>query len=75
MSAYHVPMIYDMLFGVDAQQNVHPQMVGKYALSEDKLMWTFELRDGLSFHDGTEVTSADVVPSTRRLAARNTVNT
>jgi peptide/nickel transport system substrate-binding protein len=71
MSAYHGAMVYDTLFGVDAKDTPQPQMVGKYGLSDDKLTWTFELRDGLKFHDGTAVTSADVVPSIRRWAARD----
>ncbi|WP_314963817.1 ABC transporter substrate-binding protein [Bradyrhizobium cosmicum] len=70
-SAYHGVMVYDTLFGIDAQQQPQPQMVGKYGLSDDKLTWTFELRDGLNFHDGTAVTCADVVPSIRRWAARD----
>ncbi len=71
MSAYAGGMIYDTLFGVDAKGEAQPQMVGKYGLSDDKLTWTFELRDGLKWHDGTPVTSADVVPSIRRWAARD----
>lgn len=71
MSHYHAGMVYDTLFGVDAEQNPQPQMVGKYGLSDDRLTWNFELRDGLKFHDGTPVTSADVVPSIRRWAARD----
>ncbi|MVT55644.1 ABC transporter substrate-binding protein [Bradyrhizobium yuanmingense] len=70
-SAYHGVMVYDTLFGVDAQQNPQPQMVGKYGLSDNKLTWTFELRDGLKFYDGTGVTTADVIPSIRRWAARD----
>ncbi|MFK4380908.1 ABC transporter substrate-binding protein [Bradyrhizobium sp. USDA 223] len=70
ISAYHGAMVYDTLFGVDGQQNPRPQMVGKYGLSDDKLTWTFQLRDGLKFHDGAAVTSRDVVPSIRRWAAR-----
>ena len=35
-------------------------MVGKYEISEDKLNYTFTLRDGLKFHDGSPVTSKDV---------------
>ena len=46
-------MIYDTLFGVDAKCEPQPQMVGKWGLSDDKLTYTFELRDGLKFHDGT----------------------
>src|SRR6185369_13084404 len=37
----------------------------------DKLTWTFELRDGLKWTDGTAVTTADVIPSLKRWAARD----
>lgn len=66
----HAFMVYDTLFGVDLQQVPRPQMVGRYGLSDDKLTWTFELRDGIRFHDGTEVTTADVIPSIHRWGAR-----
>ena len=71
MSAYHGGMVYDTLFGIDAGQNPQPQMVGKWGVSDDKLTYTFELRDGLKWHDGTPVTTADVVPSLKRWAARD----
>ncbi|MCW3475263.1 ABC transporter substrate-binding protein [Limobrevibacterium gyesilva] len=71
MSAYHGAMVYDTLFGIDGEEAPQPQMVGKYGASDDKLTWTFELRDGLRWHDGTAVTTADVVPSLKRWAARN----
>ena len=71
ISAYHGAMIYDTLFGLDANFNPQPQMVNKWGLSDDKLTYTFELRDGLKFSDGTAVTSADCVASVRRWAARS----
>ena len=71
MSAYHGALIYDTLFGIDGHEVPQPQMVGKYGSSDDKMTWTFELRDGLRWHDGTAVTTADVVPSLKRWAARN----
>lgn len=71
MAAYHGGMVYDTLFGIDADYRPQPQMVSKYGLSDDKKTWTFELRDGLKWHDGTPVTSADIVPSLRRWAARD----
>ena len=71
MAAYHGGMVYDTLFGIDANYQPQPQMVSKYALSDDKKTWSFELRDGLKWHDGTPVTSADVVPSLKRWAARD----
>jgi peptide/nickel transport system substrate-binding protein len=45
-----------------------PQMVGNWGISDDKKTYTFELRDGLSWHDGTPVTAADCVASLRRWA-------
>ena len=66
----HGYMIYDTLFALDGNLEVKPQMVDKWTTSDDKLTWTFTLRDGLEFHDGTPVTSEDVVPSLKRWAVR-----
>ena len=52
----HGYMIYDTLFSTDANNAVQPQMVDKYEVSSDKLLWTFSLRDGLEWHDGKPVT-------------------
>jgi peptide/nickel transport system substrate-binding protein len=68
---HHGGMVYDTLFGTDAKGQVQPQMVGKWGVSDDKLTYTFELRDGLRFTDNTALTSADVVPSLRRWMARS----
>jgi peptide/nickel transport system substrate-binding protein len=67
----HGYMIYDTLFALDGNLEVKPQMVDKWTVSDDKLTWTFTLRDGLEFHDGTPVTSEDVVPSVKRWAVRD----
>src|SRR5437868_11177427 len=71
ITAYHGAMIYDTLFALDEQMRPQPQMVGKWGLSDDKLAYTFELRDGLKFSDGSAVTADDVVASIRRWAARD----
>lgn len=39
-----------------------------YSLSEDYLTYTFTLKEGVTFHDGSELTAPDVVYSWRRLA-------
>jgi peptide/nickel transport system substrate-binding protein len=67
----HAHMVYDQLFGRDAQQRPQPQMVESFATSSDGLVWTFTLRPGLAFHDGAPVTAEDVVASLRRWAARD----
>jgi len=66
----HGYMIYDVLFALDGNLEIKPQMVDKWTTSPDKLTWTFTLRDGLEFHDGTPVTAEDVVPSLKRWAVR-----
>ena len=71
ITAYHGAMIYDTLFGLDANFAPQPQMVSKWGVSDDKLTYTFELRDGLKFSDGQAVTAADCVASVRRWAARS----
>jgi peptide/nickel transport system substrate-binding protein len=69
----HGYMIYDTLFSNDAKGNIKPQMVDKYDLSADKLVYTMTLRDGLLWHDGQPVTADDCVASIKRWAARDAV--
>jgi len=57
----HGYMVYDTLFATDAKFQVQPQMVDKYEISKDQLTYTFTLRDGLKFHDGQPVRSADCI--------------
>ena len=46
-------------------------MVDKYIVSDDKLKWTFTLRDGLLFHDGAPVTTDDVIVSLQRWGSKD----
>ena len=67
----HGYLIYDTLFALDGKLEPQPQMVESWTVSDDKLTWTFKLRDGLKWHDGTPVTSADVVPSIKRFTDKD----
>lgn len=71
MAAYHGAMMYDTLFGYDANFNPQPQMVGKTDISNDRKTYSFELRPGLKWHDGTPVTARDCVASIRRWQAKD----
>lgn len=71
VSRDHGYMIYDTLFATDSAFEVKPQMVGEYSYDEASLTYTFTLRDGLMFHDGEPVTTADVIPSIRRWGERD----
>ncbi len=67
----HAHMVYDQLFGRDGAQRPQPQMVERYEVSPDGLVWRFTLRAGLAFHDGAPVGAEDVVASLRRWGARD----
>ncbi|UPJ54404.1 ABC transporter substrate-binding protein [Bradyrhizobium sp. 200] len=69
----HGYLVWDTLFAMDEKFEVKPQMVDKYDVSSDKLTWTFTLRDGLEWHDGTSVTSDDCIASIKRWAAKDSM--
>src|SRR5438270_10824076 len=64
----HGYLIYDTLFALDGKLQPQPQMVDSWTVSDDQLTWTFKLREGLKWHDGQPVTSADLLPSIKRWA-------
>ncbi len=53
-------LIFEPLVDVDAEAEYITNLAEKYELSEDKLTYTFTLKDGIKFADGTPLTSADV---------------
>ena len=67
----HGYMVYDTLFAMDEKFQVKPQMVDKFDVSKDQLTYTFTLRDGLKFHDGQPVRSADCIASIDRWSKRD----
>ncbi|MEJ3866090.1 ABC transporter substrate-binding protein, partial [Campylobacter jejuni] len=66
-------MIYDTLFSTNSKFEIKPQMVEAWEVSADNLIYTFRLRPGLKFHDGSAVTSADVIPSLQRWSKRDSM--
>lgn len=56
-------LCYDPLWRVNAAGEPVNCLVEDYSLSSDSLTWTIRLRKGVTFADGTEVTSADVAMS------------
>ncbi len=61
----HGYMVYDTLLATDSSFKIQPQMAD-WKVSDDKLTYTFTLRDGLKWHDGTPVTAEDCVASLKR---------
>ncbi len=69
----HGMMVYDTLFALDARLEAQPQMVDKYTVDAGGTKHTFTLRPGLKFHDGSEVTTKDVLASLNRWMKRSPV--
>ena len=69
----HGYLIYDTLFALDGKLEPRPQMVESWTVSDDQLTWTFKLREGLKWHDGQPVTTADVLPSIKRFTDKDTL--
>ncbi|RPI35474.1 MAG: hypothetical protein EHM67_13735, partial [Hyphomicrobiaceae bacterium] len=67
----HAYMVWDTLFALDANNVAQPQMVDTWTVSDDKLTYTFKLRDGLKWHDNSPVRAADCVASVKRWAAKD----
>ncbi|HMH72074.1 MAG TPA: ABC transporter substrate-binding protein, partial [Bradyrhizobium sp.] len=61
----HGYMVYDTLLATDSTFKIQPQMAD-WKISDDKLTYTFTLRDGLKWHDGAPVTAEDCAASLKR---------
>jgi peptide/nickel transport system substrate-binding protein len=72
ISRDHGYMIYDTLVAADENFQPRPQMA-EWTISDDKLTYTFKLRDGLAWHDGPPVTAEDCVASLKRWWQRDTM--
>lgn len=55
--------IGETLVDVDAQGNITPALAQKWETADNGKTWTFTLRDGVSFHDGTPMTAKEVANS------------
>ncbi len=59
--------VYDTLVMPDENLEMQPALAESWELSDDQLTWTFKLRGGVAFHDGSPFTSADVLYSYNRM--------
>ena len=53
-------LIYDRLVEQDADQSYHPHLATSWEESPDGMSWTFKLKDGVKFHDGTPFNAQSV---------------
>ena len=64
-------LVWDTLYGIDDKLQPQRQMIESEEVSKDGLTWTFKLRPGMKFHDGTPVRAADCVASINRWSQRD----
>jgi peptide/nickel transport system substrate-binding protein len=67
----HGFLVWDTLYGLDADYRAQPQMVEGHSVEDEGRRWSFSLRAGLVFHDGEPVRASDCVASIRRWGARD----
>ena len=64
--------IFEPLLLIDENNEVIPGQAESYTVSEDGLTWTFTMRDGLKWSDGSELTAKDFEYSMKRMANPDT---
>ena len=64
--------IEEPLLIIDENNEIQPGQAESYEVSDDGLVWTFHLRDGLKWSDGSDLTAKDFEYSFKRLACPDT---
>lgn len=58
--------IYEPLFAMNENYEPTPVLAESYEVSEDGMVYTIKLREGVKFHNGEEMKADDVVASMNR---------
>ncbi|BBY15286.1 ABC transporter substrate-binding protein [Mycolicibacterium litorale] len=66
--------VFDTLVEPDANLEMRPALAESWEVSPDQRVWTFHLRRGVTFHDGSPFTADDVVYSYRRIIDEELTN-
>lgn len=61
-----VAQIYSGLTRLDDGLRIQPDLAAGWSISDDGTVYTFTLREGITFHDGTPITAEDVQYSLER---------
>ncbi len=63
--------LFETLLIIDQDNKVQPGQAEKYEVSPDGLTWTFTMRDGLKWSDGTDLNAKDFEYTFKRIADTN----
>lgn len=63
--------LFETLLIIDQDNKVQPGQAEKYEVSSDGLTWTFTMRDGLKWSDGTDLNAKDFEYTFKRIADTN----
>lgn len=63
--------LYEALTTLDGSGAIQPLLAESWTASEDGLTWTFTLKEGATFQDGSTIEAKDVVWSVNRLLSIN----
>ena len=65
--SYHIEAVYEGLVSLNNDYQAEPLLAESWESNEDGSVWTFHLRKGVKFHDGSDFDANDVIYSFKRL--------
>ncbi|SCW63660.1 peptide/nickel transport system substrate-binding protein [Ruminococcaceae bacterium YRB3002] len=60
--------VFEGLYKFDSNGNLNPCLATAVEISDDSTVYTFDIREGVKFHNGNDMTTDDVVYSLKRAA-------
>jgi ABC-type transport system substrate-binding protein len=62
-----IMMLFETLIGFDDQMKIVPRLAERWSVADDGVSWTFHLRPGVTFHDGSPLDATSVRDSFARV--------
>ncbi|MFN8591076.1 MAG: ABC transporter substrate-binding protein [Thermomicrobiales bacterium] len=66
--------VYDQLFRLDHEIKLQPALAESYEISDDGLLITLKIRQGVKYHSGNTMTAADVVANLEHARSADAAN-